>query len=122
MKMLLNEHQRDLSDRSDDGARLLDFVARNTTRQYRGKDVRVLNETTGKGPPCSRTSVSSEPKAHARYKMSFESDDGTITGKVNVALPEGDDERPPYEKRQAAVEKMKVLAAALCREIEKLEA
>jgi hypothetical protein len=37
-------------------------------------------------------------------------------------LPEGDDERPPYEKRQAAVEKMKVLAAALCREIEKLEA
>jgi hypothetical protein len=58
----------------------------------------------------------------ARYKMSFESDDGTITGKVNVALPAGDDERPPYEKRQAAVEKMKALAAALCREIEKLEA
>jgi hypothetical protein len=49
----------------------------------------------------------------ARYKMSFESDDGTITGKVNVALAAGDDERPPYKKRQAAVEKMKALAAAM---------
>jgi len=29
----------------------------------------------------------------ARYKMSFESDDGTISGKVNVALPAGDDQR-----------------------------
>ena len=57
-----------------------------------------------------------------RYKMSFESDDGTITGKVNVARAAGHHERPPYERRQAAVEKMKTLAAALCREIEKLEA
>jgi hypothetical protein len=30
----------------------------------------------------------------ARYKMSFESDDGTITGKVNVALAAGDDLAP----------------------------
>src|SRR3954447_15004504 len=57
----------------------------------------------------------------ARYKMSFESDDGTITGKINVALPEGGDKRPTYQKRQAAVEKMKILAAAICREIEKRE-
>jgi hypothetical protein len=40
----------------------------------------------------------------ARYKLNFESDCGTITGrKVNV--PAGEGQRSPHETRQAAVEK-----------------
>jgi hypothetical protein len=41
----------------------------------------------------------------ARYKLNFESDCGTITGrKVNVTLPAGEGQRSPHETRQAAVE------------------
>ena len=57
-----------------------------------------------------------------KYKMNFMSDDGTITGTVTVTLPEGPDPRSLYEKRQAAVEKIKALAAALCAAVENLDA
>src|SRR3954447_8210892 len=49
------------------------------------------------------------------YILEFETDDGTLRGKVDVALGEGADGRSQHEKRQAAGAKIKVLTEALAR-------
>jgi hypothetical protein len=59
--------------------------------------------------------------SNERYKMNFQSDDGSIVGTVTVKLPQGTDFRSAHEKRQAAVAKLKALSAALCETVENLE-